>query len=284
LDVALRALINPGDEVIVPSPAYVAYEPLIVMAGGVVVNVDLKVDNGFKLTPEALKKAITRKTKLLLVNFPSNPTGGVMSYDDYELLVPIIKQHELLVISDEVYAELTYDQPHASLAMFPSIKSQVILISGFSKAYSMTGFRVGYVCAHPVLLKPMLVIHQYSPMCPPTTSQYAALSACIEGDVDVQVMKAEFYARRKLIVEGFRAMGLPCDFPAGAFYVFADIRPTGLSSEEFCERLLNEQKVAVVPGNVFGKAGEGFIRCSYAYSQPEIQSALERIAQFITSL
>jgi aminotransferase len=284
LDVALRALLNPGDEVIVLSPAYVAYEPLILMAGGSLVTIELKVEDDFKLKPEALKQAITSKTKVLLVNFPSNPTGGVMSYDDYAELIDIIYDHQLIVISDEIYSELTYDQPHASLCMFDKIKDQIVLINGFSKAYSMTGFRVGYVCAHPDLIKVMLIIHQYSPMCPATTSQYAALEACRQADDEVIAMREEFRARRQLIVDGFNRIGLACHLPNGAFYVFVDIRSTGLTSEQFCEQLLAKEKVAVVPGHVFGKAGEGFVRVSYAYSQDQIALALHRMEQFMLQL
>lgn len=281
IDLALRALLNPGDEVILPVPGYVAYEPCIMMAGGKAVYVELKEENKFKLTKEALEAVITDKTKVLLLNFPGNPTGGVMSKEDFEPLVEVIKKHEILVVTDEIYAELSYTQKHFSLASFEEIKDQVILISGFSKAYSMTGWRLGYLCANEVFIDAIMKIHQYAIMCPSTISQYAGIEAMRMGDRDTEEMKSSFEQRRNFIVNGLNRIGLSCPMPEGAFYVFPSIQSTGLSSEAFCERLLNEQKVAVVPGSAFGKAGEGFVRISYAYSIDEIKAALQKIEQFM---
>lgn len=281
IDLALRALLNPGDEVILPIPGYVAYEPCIMMTGGKAVYVELEEKNHFKLTKEALQAAITDKTKVLLLNFPGNPTGGIMSKEDFEPLVEIIKKHEILVITDEIYAELSYTQKHFSLAGFEEIKDQVILISGFSKAYSMTGWRLGYLCGNEVFIDAIMKIHQYAIMCPSTISQYAGIEAMRMGDHDTEEMKDSFEQRRNFIVRGLNRIGLTCPLPEGAFYVFPSIQSTGLSSEEFCERLLNEQKVAVVPGSAFGKAGEGFVRISYAYSIDEIKIALQKIEQFM---
>lgn len=281
IDLALRALLNPGDEVILPIPGYVAYEPCIMMAGGKAVYVELNEKDHFKLTKEALEAAITEKTKVLLLNFPGNPTGGIMRKEDFEPLVEVIKKHEIIVITDEIYAELSYTQKHFSLASFEEIKDQVILISGFSKAYSMTGWRLGYLCANEVFVDAIMKIHQYAIMCPSTISQYAGIEAMRMGDHDTEEMKTSFEQRRNFIVNGLNRIGLSCPLPEGAFYVFPSIQSTGLSSEEFCERLLNEQKVAVVPGSAFGKAGEGFVRISYAYSIDEIKVALQKIEQFM---
>lgn len=284
IDITLRAIINPGDEVIVLSPGYVAYEPGVVLAGANAVVVELTQENHFKLTAEALKNAITPKTKALLLNFPSNPTGGVMTYEDYEKIVPIIKEHNLLVISDEIYAELSYDVAHASPANFPEIKDQVILISGFSKAFAMTGWRLGYVCANETLIQAMNKIHQYVIMSAPSAAQYGALEGLRNGMGHVQEMKESYQARRNFIVNGFNKLGLETHVPQGAFYIFPSIRSTGLTSDEFCEALLNDQKVACVPGTAFGEAGEGFIRVSYAYSIEEIKVALGRIEAFLKNL
>ena len=281
IDIALRAIVNPGDEVILMQPNYVAYEPGVQLAGGKPVFVELKEEDQFKLTPEALRSAITPKTKAVLLNFPSNPTGGVMTYEDYEKLVPIIEAHHLIVISDEIYAELSYDTKHASLANFPSIKDQVILISGFSKAFAMTGWRLGYVIANETFTKAMNKIHQFIIMSAPTAAQYGAIEALRHGEEHVEEMRASYQNRRNFIVKGFERIGLPTHMPQGAFYIFPCIKSTGLTSEEFCERLLTEQKVAVVPGTAFGEAGEGYIRVSYAASLEQIKTALERIAVFI---
>ena len=281
IDIALRAIVNPGDEVILMQPNYVAYEPGVQLAGGKPVFVELKEEDQFKLTPEALRSAITPKTKAVLLNFPSNPTGGDMTYEDYEKLVPIIEAHHLIVISDEIYAQLSYDTKHASLANFPSIKDQVILISGFSKAFAMTGWRLGYVIANETFTKAMNKIHQFIIMSAPTAAQYGAIEALRHGEEHVEEMRASYQNRRNFIVKGFERIGLPTHMPQGAFYIFPCIKSTGLTSEEFCERLLTEQKVAVVPGTAFGEAGEGYIRVSYAASLEQIKTALERIAVFI---
>ncbi|MGL5977389.1 MAG: aminotransferase class I/II-fold pyridoxal phosphate-dependent enzyme [Erysipelotrichaceae bacterium] len=281
IDISLRAIINPGDEVIVLTPAYVAYEPCVYLAYGVVKTIELQASDAFKLTPQALHAAITPKTKAIILNYPSNPTGGIMSREDYLALLPIIKQHQLVVISDEIYAELTYGAQHVSIASFPEIADQVILISGFSKAYSMTGWRLGYVCAHPTLIAAMLKIHQYAIMCPPTMSQYAAIAAMRQGDEDVAQMRESFQQRRNYIVTSLRELGFDIHSPQGAFYAFPSIQSFGLTSAEFCERLLEEERVALVPGSAFGSAGEGFVRISYAYSMEEIKQALERISRFV---
>ncbi len=284
IDIAMRALINEGDEVITLSPGYVAYEPSIHLAKGTPVIIELKSENQFKLTPEQLLSAITPKTKAILLNYPSNPTGGVMNSEDYQKLVSIIKEHELIVISDEIYAELTYEGEHASLAQFDQIKDQCIIINGFSKAFAMTGWRLGYVLAHPTLIQVMNKIHQYVIMSAPTTSQYGAIEAMRYGERDVEVMRDSYKARRNFITNGFNKLGLETFLPEGAFYVFPCIKSTGLTSDEFCEQLLQSQKVACVPGTAFGKAGEGFIRVSYAYSIDHIKEALSRIEIFLNEL
>lgn len=281
IDLVFRAILEPGDEVILVSPTYVAYSPLVQMAGGVPVYVQCKEENGFKLTKELLEEAITEKTKMLFLNFPGNPTGGVMTKEDYAELVPLIQKHELFVVSDEIYAELTYEGKHCSIASFDEIKDQVILMSGFSKAYSMTGWRMGYLCAHPDVIHAFLMIHQYAQMCPNTIAQYAAVEAAKNGDGDIEMMAKQFLMRRNYIVNGLNRIGLKCHMPKGAFYVFPSIQSTGMTSEQFCEELLNDQKVAVVPGNAFGAAGEGYVRISYAYSIDEIKEALTRIEAFL---
>ena len=281
IDIALRALIDPGDEVITMNPSYVAYTPGITLAGGVCVPVELKHEEDFKLLPEALEAAISEKSKVLLINFPSNPTGGVMDHDDYAKLVPIIRKHNLIVISDEIYAELTYDGKFASLAQFDEIKDQVIVINGFSKAFAMTGWRLGYILANPQLIQAMNKIHQYVIMSAPTAAQYGAIEGLKKGIPHVEEMVESYRARRNFIVSGFNRIGLQCHLPHGAFYVFPDIRKTGLSSDAFCELLLKEEKVACVPGTAFGEAGEGFVRVSYAYSIDHIREALARIEHFL---
>ncbi len=281
IDITMRAIINEGDEVIVLSPGYVAYEPSVVMAGAKPVIIELKEENQFKLTPQLLEAAISDKTKAILLNFPSNPTGGVMTYEDYEQIVPLIKQHGILVISDEIYAELSYDVKHCSPANFPEIKDQVILISGFSKAFAMTGWRLGYVCADEIFIKAMNKIHQYVIMSAPTAAQYGAVEGLRNGMDHVKEMRDSYFTRRNFIVNGFNKLGLKTHMPQGAFYIFPCIKSTGLSSEAFCEALLNDQKVACVPGTAFGEAGEGYIRVSYAYSIEEIKLALGRIELFL---
>lgn len=281
IDSVLRTFINDGDEVILPQPAYIAYEPCIALAGGVVKPIELKEEHGFKLKKEDLEQAITAKSKILFINFPSNPTGGVMSKEDYLELVPIIKKHNLIVITDEIYAELNYQEKQFSIAQIEEIKEQVIYISGFSKAYSMTGWRLGYICANSTWMKGISKVHQYAVMCPATISQYAGIVALRNCDEEVERMKESFEQRRNFIVQGLNELGLPCHSPQGAFYVFPSITSLGMSSEDFCTKLLEEEKVAVVPGHVFGNAGEGYIRISYAYSIEEIKEALGRIQRFV---
>lgn len=281
IDIAFRTLINPGDEVILLQPSYVAYTPGVQLAGGKEVTIELKEDNNFKLTPELLKAAITDKTKAILLNFPSNPTGGFMTKEDYQKIVPIIKESGIIVISDEIYAELSYEQEFVSPASFPEIKDQVILISGYSKAYAMTGWRLGYVCGHADLIAAMNKIHQYVIMSAPTAAQYGAIEAMKNCDNEVVKMVEQYKLRRNYIVKAFNDMGLKTFMPQGAFYVFPCIKSTGLTSEQFCEELLKEQLVACVPGTAFGKAGEGFIRVSYAYSIEEIKEAVIKIKAFL---
>ncbi len=281
LDIAFRAILNPGDEVIVPSPAYVAYKPCIILSGGVPVEIELLAENQFKLTKQQLLGAITDKTKAILLNFPSNPTGGIMTKEDYQELIDIFLEKEIIVITDEIYAELTYGKQHYSLACETRLKDQLIYINGFSKAYSMTGWRLGYICASQEIYNVLMRIHQYVPMCPPTTSQYGAIEACRSCDKDVANMREAFMQRRNLIVKGFNDLGLKTHLPEGAFYIFVDITSTGLKSEEFAEELLNSVRVAVVPGTAFGLGGEGFIRISYAYSMEQLKEALVRVKKFL---
>ncbi len=281
IDIALRTIINPGDEVILLQPCYVAYEPAVLLAGGVPVFIELKSENEFKLTAQMLENAITDKTKAIILNFPSNPTGGVMTYEDYISLIPIIKKHQLVVLSDEIYAELSYDEKHCSPANFDEIKDLVILVSGFSKAFAMTGWRLGYVMANETFTKQMLKVHQYIIMSAPTAAQFGAIEGLKHGQKYVDEMVEQYKLRRNFIVNGFNKIGLPTHLPHGAFYIFPCIKSTGLTSLEFCEKLLDEQNVACVPGSAFGEAGEGFIRVSYAYSIEEIKAALEKIEIFM---
>lgn len=284
IDLAFRAIINPGDEVILLQPSYVAYTPGVALAGGKAVSIELKENNEFKLTPELLKAAITPKTKAILLNYPSNPTGGFMTREDYEKLVPIIKEHEIIVITDEIYAELSYEQKFCSIAAFDEIKDQVILVSGYSKAYAMTGWRLGYVLANEILTKAMNKIHQYVIMSAPTGAQYGAIEAMRHCDNEIEEMKKAYMLRRNYIVKAFNNMGLHTFTPQGAFYVFPCIKSTGLTSEQFCEELLKDQLVACVPGTAFGEAGEGYIRVSYAYSIDQIKEATIRIRKFLDKL
>lgn len=281
IDIAMRALVNPGDEVILMEPCYVAYTPSVELCGAKPVHIKLEHKDEFKLTPEKLEAAITPKSKVMLLNYPSNPTGGVMTKEDYEKLVPIIKKHELIVISDEIYAELTYDGEFCSLANFEEIKDQVIVINGFSKAFAMTGWRLGYTLANKEFTAAMNKIHQYIIMSAPTAAQYGAIEALHNGDIHVAEMKEAYESRRNFITKGFNRIGLPTHLPHGAFYIFPDICSTGLTSDEFCEKLLAEEKVACVPGTAFGDAGEGFVRVSYAYSIEHIKEAIERIDHFM---
>lgn len=284
VDVTMRALVNPGEEVILLAPCYVMYEPCIKLCGAVPVVIDLKEENEFKLTKEDLLSAITDKTKLILINFPSNPTGGVMTKEDYDELVPIFKEKGILILSDEIYAELLYEGTHVSLAQYPEIKDQVLIVNGFSKAYAMTGYRLGYIVGHEVFIAAMCKIHQYTIMNPTTSSQYAAIQAINHGDADTKMMREEFMKRRNFLVNNLNRIGLNCPMPKGAFYVFPSIKSTGMTSYEFCIKLVNQEKLAVVPGSAFGASGEGHIRISYAYSVEELKEAVERIERFIQSL
>lgn len=281
IDLALRALLNPGDEVLIPEPSYVSYKPCTIMAGGVPVTITTKAEDEFRLTPEQLEAHITDKTKVLILPYPNNPTGGIMEKEDLEKIADILRDKDILVISDEIYAELTYDREHVSIASIPGMYENTLVINGFSKAYAMTGWRLGYAAGPEELIAMMTKIHQYAIMCAPTTSQYAAVEALRNGDPDVAEMRNSFNRRRRVMVDGFRKMGMDCFEPLGAFYVFPSIEKTGMSSEEFCKKLLYEQKVAVVPGTAFGESGEGFIRCSYAYSIDNIKEALRRIEKFM---
>ena len=284
IDISMRALLNPGDEVIVMDPNYVAYEPAVALAGGVCVPIVLTKENEFKLKPEDLKAAITDKTKAMIINFPSNPTGGVMTYDDYAKLVPIIKESGIYVVSDEIYAELSFDQKFASLAQFNEVRDQIIVINGFSKAFAMTGWRLGYILADAPVSKAITKIHQYIIMSAPVTSQYAAIEALKNGYPDVEMMREEYLHRRNLLVNRLNAMGLHTNMPHGTFYVFADIRKTGMDCETFCNELLEKEHVACIPGNAFGEHGEGFIRISYAYILNHIKEACVRIQHFLESI
>ncbi len=284
IDITLRALIEPGDEVIVPTPSFVCYGPLVEMCHGVPVYLETKAKDNFKLTPEDLRAAITPKTKLLVLPFPNNPTGAIMTREDLEGIAEVLRGTNILVLSDEIYAELTYGRSHVSIANIDGMAERTILASGFSKAYAMTGWRLGYIAAPAPLAVQMLKIHQYAIMCAPTTSQLAAIEAMRNGDEDVAEMSAEYDRRRRYIVNGLREIGLECFEPEGAFYVFPKISGFGLDSEEFCERLLREGKVAIVPGTAFGPGGEGFARISYAYSIKHITEALARMEKFLKTL
>lgn len=284
IDVALRAMINPLDEVIITTPCYVSYEPCCLLAGAKVKTIPLKNENEFRLTPEELEAAISDKTKILIINYPNNPTGAIMDYSDLEAISEVIIKHDLFVISDEIYSELSYYNNHVSIANIPNMKERCIVINGFSKSYSMTGWRLGYACGPKEIIAQMTKIHQFAIMCAPTNSQYAAIEALKNGDNDVKEMKDAYNERRRYVLFRLEEMGLPCFTPKGAFYVFPDIRKFGLSSEEFALRLLNEEKVVVVPGSAFGVSGEGFIRISYAYSIDDLKKALERVERFINSL
>lgn len=282
IDAMIRSVVCPGDEVLIPEPCFVCYKPLTVMAGGVPVTIETKEEDNFRLTPEQLKEKITDKTKLLILPFPNNPTGGVMSKSDLEAIAEVLKGTDILVLSDEIYAELLYsDEPHTPFSKIDGMYDRTVVVNGFSKAFAMTGWRLGYAMGPERIIKLMTKVHQYGIMSSPTTSQYAAIEALRSCDEDVERMREEYNYRRRVIVDGFRNMGLSCFEPYGAFYVFPCIKRTGMTSEEFCNKLLEEEKVAVVPGNAFGECGEGFIRCSYAYSIENIEEALKRIARFV---
>ncbi|MFI8711462.1 aminotransferase [Brevibacillus brevis] len=284
IDIALRAILDPGDEVLVVEPCYVSYEPVIRLAGGVPVFLKTTMENQFKLTPQELETHITERTKAIIFCYPNNPTGGTMTAEEWKTLLPIIEKHDLMVISDEIYAELTYGRMHDSIAALPGMKDRTILISGFSKAFAMTGWRLGYVCASPDLLAGMLKIHQYTMLCAPTMAQMAALEALRHGRSDMERMIESYHQRRNYVVDGFRHIGLTCHEPDGAFYAFPSVASTGLSSAEFAEKLLMEEKVAVVPGDVFGESGKGHIRCSYATSMEQLKKALERMERLMGRL
>ena len=285
IDVTIRALVNPGDEIIIPQPSYVCYEPMTRLAGGVPVIINTRAENEFKLTAEELRAAITPRTKALILPYPCNPTGAIMERGDLEAIAEVLRDTDILVISDEIYAELTFGGlSHVSIASIDGMRERTILINGFSKAFSMTGWRLGYACGPAPLLSQIMKIHQYAIMCAPTTSQHAAVEALRSCDGDVEAMREEYDTRRRLIVNGFNKLGLECREPKGAFYAFPSIKSTGLTSEEFCERLLYSKKVAVVPGNAFGDSGEGFIRASYCYSLIHIEEALQRIGEFLKEL
>ncbi len=284
IDLAIRALCDEGDEVIVPVPSFVCYSPLVEMAGAKAVFVETTPEDGFKLTPRRLSAAITDKTKLIILPYPSNPTGAILEKDELLALAEVIKKTDAVVLSDEIYAELTYSKKHTSIATIPEMKERTIVINGFSKAYAMTGWRLGFSCAPAELTEAMFKIHQYAIMCAPTVSQYAATEALKNGDSDIEMMKAEYDRRRKYLTKALSEIGLPCQSPEGAFYVFMKVSGYGLSSEEFCERLLEEHNVAIVPGTAFGDCGEGYARLSYAYSLEHLKEAVKRMDKFVKSL
>ena len=286
IDLAMRAMLDPGDEVLVPQPSYVSYTPCALLANGVPVVINLKEENEFRLTAEELEASITPNTKLLVLPFPNNPTGAIMERKDLEAIAEVVEKHDLFVLSDEIYAELTYleGQDHVTIASLPGMRERTVLINGFSKSYSMTGWRLGYACAPKEILEQMLKIHQYAIMCAPTTSQYAAVEAVRNGDGDVAGMREEYNGRRRYLMHRFREMGLKCFEPFGAFYAFPCIQEFGMTSEEFATRMLQEEKVVVVPGTAFGDCGEGFLRISYAYSLDSLKEALDRMEAFLTKL
>ncbi|WP_274363548.1 aminotransferase class I/II-fold pyridoxal phosphate-dependent enzyme [Paenibacillus thermotolerans] len=284
IDLALRALVSPGDEVLIPEPCYISYSPITLIGGGVPVGVETFAADNFKLRPDMLEKAITPRSKVLILSYPSNPTGGIMTKEDWEPIARLVEKHDLIVISDEIYAELTYGGKHVSFASMPGMKDRTILVSGFSKAFAMTGWRMGYACGHPDLIGAMLKIHQYTVMCAPHMGQLAALEALRGGMEEKDRMVESYNQRRRLVVKGFRELGLECHEPQGAFYAFPSIASTGMTSEEFAQRLLVDGKVAVVPGQVFGLGGEGYVRCSYATSVAKLEEALERIGAFLRTV
>ena len=284
IDMAMRVMLNPGEEVLIPQPSYVSYEPCTIMAGGKPVIIELKAENEFRLTPEELLEHITDKTKLLVLPFPNNPTGAIMEQKDLEAIAKVIIEKDLYVLSDEIYSELTYKEDHVSIASIPDMQERTILINGFSKAYAMTGWRLGYACGPRKIIEQMTKLHQYAIMCAPTTSQYAAVEALRNGDDDVAMMREAYNQRRRYLVHAFKEMGLECFEPYGAFYIFPCIKEFGMTSEEFASRFLMEEKVAVVPGTAFGDCGEGFLRISYAYSLGNLKEALGRMQKFIDRL
>lgn len=284
IDLVIRGVVDPGDEVIIPAPCFVCYEPLVTLSGGVPVIIETKEEDLFRLTPEALKAALTPKTKLLILPFPNNPTGAVMPREDLEKIAEVLRGTNVLVLSDEIYAELTYGARHVSIASLPGMRERTLLVSGFSKAYAMTGWRLGYLAAPADMVKEIFKIHQYGIMCAPTTAQFGAIEAMQNGDGDIAEMVAEYDRRRKYLVKRLRELGLSCFEPQGAFYVFPNISEFGMTSEEFCEKLLYDYRVAIVPGTAFGKSGEGFARISYAYSVSHLDKALDRMTQMLRDL
>ena len=284
IDIALRALVGPGDEVIVPEPSFVAYKGCTAFTGATAKVLDLKAEDEFKLTPEALEAAITKNTKVVIIPFPNNPTGAIMTRDELAGIVEVLKDKNIIVISDEIYSELCYGEKHVSIASFSEMKDKTLVINGFSKSYAMTGWRLGYLCGHPTLISQMKKIHQYAIMSAPTTAQYAAIEALKKGDDSVNEMCREYNRRRRVLLDGFRKIGLDCFEPLGAFYIFPSIKSTGITSDEFCEQLLVSEKVLVVPGNAFGDCGEGFIRVCYASSMDDIIESLKRIEKFVNTL
>jgi len=284
IDLAVRALVEPGDEVIVPTPSFVCYSPIASMVGGVPVELELREEDGFKLTPELLRSAITEKTKLLILPFPNNPTGSIMEKDELEAIAELLRPTNIMVLSDEIYAELTFGKKHVSIASLEGMRERTVVVNGFSKTYAMTGWRMGYTLAPEEITYQMFKIHQYAIMCSPTTSQFAAIEAVKNGDEDIEYMAGEYDKRRKYIFEGLRRIGIDCFEPEGAFYIFPSIKKFGMSSERFCQELLDKKGVAIVPGNAFGASGEGFARISYAYSVQHISKALERIEEFVSEL
>ena len=284
IDVALRCMVDPGDEVLIPTPCYVSYLPCAIMADAVPKVIELKAENQFKLTRQELLDSITDKTKILILAFPNNPTGAIMTKEELEELVPVIIEHDLYVISDEIYSELTYDNKHCSIASLPGMKERTVTINGFSKAFAMTGWRLGYACAPKEIMKQMIKLHQFAIMCAPTNSQFAAIEALKNCDDDVDRMVEAYNQRRRFLLNSFKEMGIDCFEPFGAFYVFPSIAKFGMTSEEFANRLLREQKLAVVPGTAFGECGEGFVRISYAYSIENLKQGMDRIRKFIESL
>ena len=284
IDNAFRAMLDPGDEVLIPQPSYVSYEPCCILVGGVPVIIELKEENQFRLTAEELEAAITPKTKMLVLPFPNNPTGAVMEKSDLQAIAQVVIDHDLYVLSDEIYAELCYLEEHTSIASLPGMKERTVVINGFSKSHAMTGWRLGYACGPQIIMDQILKIHQFAIMCAPTNSQYAAVEAMRNGDEDVAMMREQYNQRRRFLVHEFERMGLECFEPFGAFYIFPSIKEFGMSSDEFATRLLREEKVAVVPGTAFGDCGEGFLRISYAYSLENLKIALGRLEKFITKL
>ncbi|RAI10712.1 MAG: pyridoxal phosphate-dependent aminotransferase [Candidatus Melainabacteria bacterium] len=284
IDIGLRAMVNAGDEVIIPQPSYVSYEPCAILAGAKPVIIDLKAENEFRLTAEELKNAITDKTKILILPFPNNPTGAIMERKDLEEIAKVCIENDIYVISDEIYGELSYKEKHISIASIAGMKERTILINGFSKAYAMTGWRLGYACGPKEIIEQMVKIHQYAIMCAPTTSQYSAVEALKKGDDDVKLMRESYNQRRRFLMNAFKEMGLECFEPYGAFYVFPSIKEFGMTSEEFAMKFLEEEHVAVVPGTAFGDSGEGFLRISYAYSIENLKRAMERLKRFVEKL